>query len=42
MRVTSLSGAGVLSFDQFELGLSERVTFIVGPNGAGKINLTRL
>jgi predicted ATPase len=33
---------GVLSFDQFGLGLSERVTFIVGPNGAGKSNLTRL
>jgi predicted ATPase len=32
----------VLSFDQFGLGLSERVTFIVGPNGAGKSNLTRL
>jgi hypothetical protein len=38
----SLSGAGVLSFDQFGLGLSERVTFVVGPNGAGKSNLTRL
>ena len=33
---------GVLSFDQFRLGLSERVTFVVGPNGAGKSNLTRL
>ena len=33
---------GVLSFDQFGLGLSERVTFVVGPNGAGKSNLTRL
>lgn len=33
---------GVLSFDQFQLGLSERVTFVVGPNGAGKSNLTRL
>ena len=32
----------MLSFDQFELGLSERVTFVVGPNGAGKSNLTRL
>jgi predicted ATPase len=32
----------VLSFDQFGLGLSERVTFIVGPNGAGKSNLARL
>ena len=38
----SLSGAGVLSFDRFELALSERVTFIVGPNGAGKSNLARL
>ena len=33
---------GVLSFDQFRLGLSERVTFTVGPNGAGKSNLARL
>ena len=33
---------GVLSFDQFGLGLSERITFVVGPNGAGKSNLTRL
>ena len=38
----SLSAVGVLSFDQFGLGLSERVTFVVGPNGAGKSNLTRL
>jgi energy-coupling factor transporter ATP-binding protein EcfA2 len=37
-----LAGVGVLSFDQFELGLSERVTFVVGPNGAGKSNLARL
>jgi energy-coupling factor transporter ATP-binding protein EcfA2 len=42
VRITSLSGEGVLSFDQFGLGLSERVTFIAGPNGAGKSNLTRL
>jgi hypothetical protein len=40
--ITSLSITGVLSFDQFGLGLSERVTFIVGSNGAGKSNLTRL
>lgn len=40
MRITSLSGAGVLSFDQFGLDLGERVTFIVGPNGGGKSNLT--
>lgn len=33
---------GVLSFDQFGLGLSERVTFVVGPNGAGKSNMARL
>jgi energy-coupling factor transporter ATP-binding protein EcfA2 len=42
VRITSLSGAGMLSFDQFRLGLSERVTFVVGSNGAGKSNLTRL
>jgi len=42
VRIPSLSGVGVLSFDQFGLGLSERVTFVVGPNGAGKSNLTRL
>ena len=42
MRITSLSGVGVLSFDQCGLGLGERVTFVVGPNGAGKSNLTRL
>jgi ABC-type hemin transport system ATPase subunit len=42
VRITSLSGAGVLSFNQFALGLSEKVTFVVGPNGAGKSNLARL
>ncbi len=42
MRLTSLSGAGVLSFDQFALDLTEKVTFVVGPNGAGKSNLARL
>jgi energy-coupling factor transporter ATP-binding protein EcfA2 len=42
VRITSLSGAGLLSFDQFALGLSEKVTFVVGPNGAGKSNLARL
>lgn len=42
MRITSLSGMGVLSFDQFKLDLGERITFIAGPNGAGKSNLTRL
>ncbi len=42
MRITSVSGSGVLSFDQFTLDLGERVTFVVGPNGAGKSNLTRL
>jgi hypothetical protein len=34
VRITSLSGAGLLSFEQFGLGLRERVTFVVGPNGA--------
>lgn len=42
VRITSLSGVGVLSFDQFGLALSERVTFVVGPNGAGKSNMARL
>jgi energy-coupling factor transporter ATP-binding protein EcfA2 len=42
VRVTSLSGAGVLSFDQFALNLNEKDTFVVGPNGAGKSNLARL
>lgn len=42
MRITSLSGTGVLSFDRFRLDLHERVTFTVGPNGAGKSNATRL
>jgi predicted ATPase len=42
VRITSLSGAGVLSYDQFRLDLSERVTFVVGPNGAGKSNMARL
>ena len=42
MRIKSLSGEGVLSFDQFKLDLSKQATFIVGPNGAGKSNLTRL
>lgn len=42
MRIVALSGAGVLSFDQFRLPLHERVTVVVGPNGAGKSNITRL
>ena len=42
MRVTSLSAAGVLSFDHFTLALRRRVTFAVGPNGAGKSNAARL
>jgi ABC-type Mn2+/Zn2+ transport system ATPase subunit len=42
VRITSVSGAGVLSFDQFKLDLSKRLTFVVGPNGAGKSNMTRL
>src|ERR1035441_7262127 len=35
-RITSLTGIGVLPYDQFRLYLSERITFVVGPNGAGK------
>jgi predicted ATPase len=42
VRITLLSGLGVLSFDQFRLDLSERTTFVVGPNGAGKSNMARL
>lgn len=42
MRMVSVSGAGVLSFDQFTMPLPERVTVVVGPNGAGKSNLARL
>jgi hypothetical protein len=42
MRIVSLSGIGVLSFNCFTLDLNDRVTFLVGPNGAGKSNLTRL
>ncbi len=33
---------GLLSFDRFGLDLSERVTFVVGPNGVGKSNMARL
>jgi predicted ATPase len=42
MRITSLSGMGLLSFDEFALSFSKRATFIVGPNGAGKSNTARL
>jgi energy-coupling factor transporter ATP-binding protein EcfA2 len=42
MRIRSVSGAGVLSFDHFGVDLHERATFVVGPNGAGKSNLTKL
>lgn len=42
MRITSLWGTSVLSFDQFGLTLDKRVTFTVGPNGAGKSNMARL
>jgi predicted ATPase len=42
VRITSVSGEGILSFDRFRLDMSRRMTFIVGPNGAGKSNLTRL
>lgn len=42
MRITSLSGRGLLSLDDFTLGLPSRVTFVVGPNGAGKSNTARL
>lgn len=42
MRITSLSGKGLLSLDDFTLSLSNRVAFAVGPNGAGKSNTARL
>ena len=42
MRITSLSGKNLLSFDDFTLTLPNRVTFAVGPNGAGKSNTARL
>jgi ABC-type cobalamin/Fe3+-siderophores transport system ATPase subunit len=42
VRITSLSGKGLLSLDDFTLNLPNRVTFAVGPNGAGKSNTARL
>lgn len=42
MRITSLSGKGLLSFDDFTLNSPNRVTFAVGPNGTGKSNTARL
>lgn len=39
MRITSLSGLGLLCFDQFNLDLNKRVTFMVGPNGAGRADV---
>lgn len=42
MRLTRLEAQNVLSFDKFELDLDPRRTVIVGPNGSGKTNLTRL
>jgi ABC-type branched-subunit amino acid transport system ATPase component len=37
VRITSLSGKGLLSLDDFTLSLPNRVTFAVGPNGAGRV-----
>jgi ABC-type polysaccharide/polyol phosphate transport system ATPase subunit len=42
VRIASLSGTRVLSFDEFDLDISARLTTIVGPNGAGKSNVARL
>lgn len=42
MRVTSLAGSSVLSFNQFNLPLTSKRTIVVGPNGAGKSNIARL
>lgn len=42
MRIAFLGAGGALSFDAFRLSLDSRLTVVVGPNGAGKINLARL
>ncbi|MHB8394091.1 MAG: ATP-dependent nuclease [Candidatus Dormibacteria bacterium] len=42
MRLTRLEARNVLSFAEFEMDLNPRQTVIVGPNGSGKTNLTRL
>lgn len=42
MRLTRLEAQNLLSFDTFELDLDPKRTVIVGPNGSGKTNLTRL
>lgn len=42
MRIRSVSGSGLLSFDGFTLPLERRLTLVVGPNGSGKSNLGRL
>jgi len=42
MKLTRLSAQNLLSFDTFELELDRQRTVIVGPNGSGKTNVTRL
>ncbi|HUY24746.1 MAG TPA: AAA family ATPase [Candidatus Saccharimonadales bacterium] len=42
MKLTRLSAQNLLSFDTFELDLDPQRTVIVGPNGSGKTNVTRL
>lgn len=42
MKLTRLSAQNLLSFDTFELELDPQRTVIVGPNGSGKTNVTRL
>lgn len=42
MRLTRLEAQNLLSFDTFKLDLDPQRTVIVGPNGSGKTNLSRL
>lgn len=42
MRLKDLSADNALSFDHFEMDLDPSRTVVVGPNGSGKTNLTRL
>ena len=39
MRVTGLTATDFRNYERAEVGLGERLTVIVGANGAGKTNL---
>src|SRR4051794_38217162 len=42
MRLSSVAAVDLLSFTNLDLGMSEGLSVIVGPNGSGKTNLGRV